>query len=47
MYLVTDDYGTRQRCWSWSQAVSWLQAASPNAHVYRFGRLVAGRTQGD
>lgn len=45
MYLVTDDYGTRQRCWSWGEAVSWLQVCSPNAHVYRFGRLVAGRSQ--
>ena len=46
MYLITDDYGTRQRCWTWKEALAWLAACSPKAQVTRFGRLIATRTIG-
>lgn len=45
MYLITDNYGTRQRAWSRRQALSWLAACAPHAQVHDiFGRLVASRT---
>jgi hypothetical protein len=46
MYLVTDDYGTRVRCWTRATALDWLRYCSPHAQVHNiWGRLVATRTQ--
>ena len=46
MYLITDTYGTRQRAWTRSEALSWLAACSPDAKVTNlWGRLVATRYQ--
>jgi hypothetical protein len=47
MYLITDDYGTRQTAWTWAQALDWLRACSPTARVYSriTGRLIATRAQ--
>lgn len=49
MYLITDDYGTRQTAWTWAQALEWLAACSPNAVIQnRFtGRVLASRVQGE
>ena len=46
MYLITDSYGTRQTAWSWTNALSWLAACSPDARISnRFtGRLLATRS---
>jgi hypothetical protein len=46
MYLVTDDYGTRVRCWTRATALDWLRYCSPHAQVHNiWGKLVATRTQ--
>jgi len=46
MYLITDDYGTRQRAWTRSNALEWLAAAGENAIVRNlWGRVVARRSQ--
>ena len=45
MYVITDDYGTRQRAWSRAEALAWLAACSPRAQIHdAFGRFVASRT---
>lgn len=44
-YIIMCDYGTRQTCWSWAEALQWLAACGPDAAVFRFGRFVAGRLQ--
>lgn len=47
MYLITDNYGTRQRAWSRCQALAWLAACAPRAEIHDiFGRLVARRVVG-
>ena len=47
MYLITDDYGTRVRCWTRADALDWLRYCSPRTEVRNiWGRLVATRTQG-
>ncbi len=33
MYLITDNYGTRQVAWTWAEALSWLEAAAPVATI--------------
>lgn len=47
MYLITDSYGTRQTCWLWSTALSWLAACSPDAAIFNrvTGRMLASRSQ--
>ena len=47
MFQVTDTYGTRRNCWTWASALSWLAAASPNAHICNriTGRVIATRIQ--
>jgi hypothetical protein len=46
MYLITDTYGTRQRAWTRTEALSWLAACSPEAKVTNiWGRVVATRYQ--
>lgn len=46
MYLITDDYGTRQRAWTRASALSWLAACSPQAKVTNlWGRVVGVRNQ--
>jgi hypothetical protein len=45
MYLITDDFGTRQRAWTRAQALDWLAFCSPKATVTNiWGRVVASRT---
>lgn len=45
MYLVIDNYGTRQRAWSRAEALDWLRYCAPHAIVRDlFGRVVATRT---
>ena len=47
MYLITDDYGTRRRAWTRTEAIDWLRYCSPRAEVHNlWGRLVARRHQG-
>lgn len=44
MYLITDDYGTRQRAWTRREALEWLACCSPRAQVTNiWGRVVAAR----
>lgn len=45
-YLITCNYGTRQRCQTRAEALKWLAACGPVAQVHDlFGRLVAQRVQ--
>ena len=34
MYLILDEYGTRQIAWRWSTAMEWLAACAPRAAIY-------------
>lgn len=46
MYLITDNYGTRQRTWSKAEAMQWLSCCAPQATVTNlWGRVVATRVQ--
>jgi hypothetical protein len=47
MYIVKDNHGTRQICWTFTQAMEWLPfCADQAAIVGRFsGRVIATRTQ--
>lgn len=46
MYLITDNYGTRQRAWTRRTALEWLAAAAPEAKITSlWGRTLAERTQ--
>jgi hypothetical protein len=46
MYLITDNYGTRQRTWTKSEALAWLACCAPQAQVKNlWGRVVATRVQ--
>lgn len=47
MYVITDDYGTRQRAWTKADALDWLRYCSRQAVVTNlWGRVVAARIQG-
>lgn len=47
MYLITDNFGTRQRAWSRTEALAWLACCSSEAKITDiFGRVVAIRVQG-
>lgn len=47
MYVVLDSYGSRQTCWTWREALSWLAACSPDARIeHRLtGVMLAQRQQ--
>jgi hypothetical protein len=45
MYLIIDLTGRRLRRWSWPAAVAALGQLGDFAGVYRFGRLIARRSQ--
>lgn len=47
MYRIVDSYGTDKVCWTWSEAILWLSACSPEAAIFgRWpGKLMAVRNQ--
>lgn len=44
MYLISDNYGTKQIAWTWAEALEWLAAAAPVATIRnRFTLRVVAR----
>jgi hypothetical protein len=46
MYLIQDDYGTRQTAWTMADAMDWLRFCSPHAWISNrlTGRVLRVRT---